>query len=40
MLFEFVLRKIQASKILILVLQSISFENDNSLWSSSIKLTF
>jgi len=38
MSFGFVLREIQASKVLVSVLKSISFENDNSLWSSSIEL--
>ncbi len=33
MSFGFVLRKIQASKVLVLVLKSVSFESDNSLWS-------
>jgi hypothetical protein len=40
MSFECVLREIQASKVLVLVLMSVSFESDNSLWSSSIELKF
>jgi hypothetical protein len=37
MSFRYVLREIQLSKILTLVLKPISFESENSLWSSSIK---
>jgi len=40
MSFGFVLREIQASKVLVSVLKSVSFESDNSLWSSSIELKF
>jgi hypothetical protein len=40
MSFGFVLRKIQAPKVLVLVLKLVSFESDNSLWSSSIELKF
>jgi hypothetical protein len=40
MSFEFVLREIQASKVLVSILKLISFQSDNSLWSSSIELTF
>jgi len=40
MSFGSVLREIQASKVSVLVLKLISFENDNSLWSSSIELKF
>jgi len=40
MSFEFVLKEIQTSKVSVLVLKSISFESDNSLWSSSIELKF
>ncbi len=38
MSFGYVLREIQVSKVLTLVLKLVSFESDNSLWSSSIKL--
>jgi hypothetical protein len=38
--FEYVLREIQASKVSALVLKSVSFESDYSLWSSSIELNF
>jgi hypothetical protein len=38
--FGYILREIQVSKVLALVLKSISFESDNSLWSSSIELKF
>jgi hypothetical protein len=40
MSFGFVLREIQAFKVSVLVLKSVPFESDNSLWSSSIKLKF
>ncbi len=40
MSFGSVLREIQASEISVLVLKSISFESDISLWSSSIELKF
>ncbi len=40
MSFGFVLREIQASKVLVSVLKSVSFESDISLWSSSIELNF
>jgi hypothetical protein len=38
--FGYVLREIQVSKISISILKSVYFENDNSLWSSSIELKF
>ncbi len=34
MSFEFVLREIQTSEVLVSVLKSVSFESDISLWSS------
>jgi len=40
MSFGFVLREIQASKVSVLVLKSVSFESDNFLSSSSIELKF
>ncbi len=40
MSFGFVLREIQASEVSVLVLKSVSFERDISLWSSSIGLKF
>jgi hypothetical protein len=40
MSFGSVLREIQASKVLVIVLKSISFESDIFLWSSSIELKF
>ncbi len=40
MSFGYVLREIQVSKVLVLVLKSVSFESDSSLWSSSIELKF
>jgi hypothetical protein len=38
MSFGYVLRKIEVSKVSTLALKSISFESDNYLWSSLIKL--
>ncbi len=38
--FGYVLREIQVSKVSASVLKSVSFESDNSLWSSPIKLKF
>jgi hypothetical protein len=38
--FSYVLKEIQVSKVSALVLKSVSFESDNSLWSSSIELKF
>jgi hypothetical protein len=38
--FGYVLREIQVSKVSALVLKSVYFESDNSLWSSSIELKF
>jgi hypothetical protein len=38
--FRYVLREIQISKISTSVLKSVSFESDNSLWSSPIELNF
>jgi len=40
MSFGFVLKEIQAFKVLVSVLKSIPFENDNSLWASLIELKF
>jgi hypothetical protein len=40
MLFGYVLREIQAFKVSALVLKSVHFESDNSLWSPSIELKF
>jgi hypothetical protein len=40
MSFGYVLREFQISKVSASILKSISFENDNSLWSSSIELKF
>jgi hypothetical protein len=40
MSFGYVLREIQAFKVSVLVLKSISFESDYSLWSSLIELKF
>ncbi len=40
MSFGFVLREIQAFEVSVLFLKSVSFEIDNSLWSSSIELKF
>ncbi len=38
--FGYILREIQVSKVSALVLKSVSFESDNSLWSSPIELKF
>jgi hypothetical protein len=38
MSFGSILREIQAFKVSILVLKSVPFESDNSLWSSSIDI--
>jgi len=40
MSFEFVLKEIQAFKVLISILKLVPFESDNSLWSPSIELKF
>ncbi len=40
MSFGFILREIQASKVSVSVLKSVSFESDISLWSSLIELKF
>jgi hypothetical protein len=40
MSFGFVLKEIQAFKVSILVLKSVPFQSDNSLWSPSIELKF
>jgi len=40
MSFGSILREIQASKVSVSVLKLVHFENDNSLWSSSIELKF
>jgi len=40
MSFGFVLREIQAFKVLVSILKSVPFESDNSLLSSSIELKF
>jgi len=40
MSFRSILREIQAFKVSILVLKSVYFESDISLWSTSIKLKF
>jgi hypothetical protein len=40
MSFGSILREIQAFKVSVSVLKSVSFENDNFLWSSSIELKF
>ncbi len=40
MSFGFVLREIQASKVLVLVLKLVFSKSDNSFWSSSIELKF
>ncbi len=38
--FGYVLKEIQVPKVSASVLKTISFESDNSLWSSSIELKF
>ncbi len=38
--FVYVVREIQESKVSTSVLKLVSFESDNSLWSSSIELKF
>ncbi len=40
MSFGFVLREIKTYKVSVLVLKSVSFESDISLWSTSIELKF
>jgi len=40
MSFGFILREIQASKVSVSILKSVSFESDNFLWSPSIELKF
>jgi len=40
MSFGSVLREIQASKVLVLVLKLVFLKSDNSFWSSSIELKF